>query len=512
MPVPAADRAAFVVRMQSVAVAVFIALPWLNPFAMGPAPAVVPWLVTLVCLALALLWARQVRLAELAPSAWLAAALLSAGIGLVQYFGLSAGLAPWINVTAAGEAFANMRQRNQFATLTNMGLASLLWFAAQLQRRPAAYADTAQHMHQRSQTVIALMAAGLLALGNAASSSRTGMMQLALLLALTFIWRGWREPATRRILLTVLLAYCLGAILLPLLAGLDPRATGILMRLHEGDPACSGRVTLYSNVLHLIAQKPWLGWGWGELDYAHFITLYPGVRFCDILDNAHNLPLHLAVELGLPFAALVCGLAAWLLLRARPWREADATRQLAWTVLALILLHSMLEYPLWYGPFQVAFGLSLWLLWRSGEHAPLRVGVSSREGIVAVLLLALAGYAAWDYHRISQIYLSSAQRSPRYRDNTLAKIGDSRLFANQLRFARLTTTELTQENAENIHALAADLLHFSPEPRVIETLIESSTLLGHKDEALFYVARYQAAFPQSHMRWAGKDPAQKNND
>ena len=69
MPVPAADRAAFVVRMQSVAVAVFIALPWLNPFAMGPAPAVVPWLVTLVCLALALLWARQVRLAELAPSA-----------------------------------------------------------------------------------------------------------------------------------------------------------------------------------------------------------------------------------------------------------------------------------------------------------------------------------------------------------------------------------------------------------------------------------------------------------
>ena len=28
------------------------------------------------------------------------------------------------------------------------------------------------------------------------------------------------------------------------------------------------------------------------MDYAHFVTLYPGERFCDILDNAHNLPLH----------------------------------------------------------------------------------------------------------------------------------------------------------------------------------------------------------------------------
>ena len=512
MPVPAADRAAFVMRMQSVAVAVFIALPWLNPFATGPAPAVMPWLVTLGCLALVLLWAQQVHLAELAPSAWLAAALLSALIGLLQYFGLSAGFEPWIDVTPAGEAFANLRQRNQFATLTNIGLASLIWLSGQLQWQPAISADAAQRMRQRSQTVMVLAAAGLLAFGNAASSSRTGMMQLFLLLALAFMWRGWRKPASRSILLTALLAYGLGALLLPQLAGLDPRATGILMRLHDGDPACSGRLTLWSNVLHLIAQKPWFGWGWGELDYAHFISLYPGARFCDILDNAHNLPLHLAVELGLPLATLVCGLALWMLWRARPWREADATRQLAWAVLAVILLHSMLEYPLWYGPFQVAFGLSLWLLWRSGERLPRRAGVSSGAGVVAVLLLALAGYAAWDYHRISQVYLSPAQRSPRYRDNTLAKVGDSWLFANQLRFARLTTTELTQENAADIHALAADLLHFSPEPRVIEMLIESNTLLGHKDEALYYLVRYQSAFPQSHMRWAAKDPGQPNHD
>jgi hypothetical protein len=76
--------------------------------------------------------------------------------------------------------------------------------------------------------------------------------------------------------------------------------------------------------LHLIAQQPWLGWGWGELSFAHYVTLYDGPRFVEILDNAHNLPLHLAVELGIPAAVLICGGFAWLVLSARPWREPNS--------------------------------------------------------------------------------------------------------------------------------------------------------------------------------------------
>jgi hypothetical protein len=262
-------------------------------------------------------------------------------------------------------------------------------------------------------------------------------------------------------------------------------------------------------VLHLIAQKPWLGWGWGELDYAHFITLYPGARFCDILDNAHNLPLHLAVELGVPLALAVCGGAAWLVWRSKPWLERDATRQLAWTVLAVILLHSMLEYPLWYGPFQVAFGLSLWLLWRAPEGTAARSGGVRRlatglSALAAALIVAIVAYAGWDYHRISQIYLSPPLRSDAYRDNTLEKIKDSWLFQNSVRFAELTTTALTRDNAAHIHQLATDLLHFSPEASVIEKCIESATLLGHDDEAQFYRVRYQAAFPESYAQWAAQ--------
>jgi hypothetical protein len=46
---------------------------------------------------------------------WLAAALISSLMALLQYFG-AAALGPWLSPTSAGEAFANLRQRNQFAT------------------------------------------------------------------------------------------------------------------------------------------------------------------------------------------------------------------------------------------------------------------------------------------------------------------------------------------------------------------------------------------------------------
>ena len=68
---------------------------------------------------------------------------------------------------------------------------------------------------------------------------------------------------------------------------------------------------------------------------------------------------------------------------------------------------------------------------------------------------------------------------------------------------------MTTGNAAHIKELATALLHFSPEPRVIEKLIESAVLLGFEEEALFYLVRYRAAFPESHARWAKENAQSK---
>ncbi|MDO9358151.1 MAG: Wzy polymerase domain-containing protein [Polaromonas sp.] len=480
---------------------IVLTLPWLSPFAPGPSPAVVPLLVSLGCLAMLCGTVSSCGTRLLSPHvialSLVSAALVSSMLGLIQYLGWSGHLGPWANQTSAGEAFANLRQRNHFASLLNIGLVCVIWLAQTGRSIP----------HSPLPALYAI--AFLLGAGNAVSGSRAGLLQLGML---TLAYGYWhitaRHSLNWRLLLAVWLAYGLTAWGLPVLTDISG---GIFSRAVDGS-SCAGRRVLWSNVLELIRQKPWFGWGWGELDYAHYMTLYSSERFCDILDNAHNLPLHLAVELGVPFALVVCTAFFWGVLRARPWREIDPVRQMAWGVLALILLHSLLEYPLWYGPFQIAAGLCIYLLAvaRKQPERTLRLPLGEESGragpnyflaVTAALMTAFVAHAAWDYHRVSQIYQPYAQRDPAYRENTLEKIRGTNLFGRQYEFAALSMTALTPSNALEINALAINLLHYSPEPRVIEKVIESAVMLGHDDEALLHLARYRAAFPVNHARW-----------
>jgi hypothetical protein len=126
------------VFMRLFAVALLITLPWLNPFSPGPTAAVVPLLFAWACVAGLLLlragdqppaarpgWVRAMA------GAWLVAACVSALIGLLQYFGATQWLGVWANHTEAGLAYGNLRQRNQFASLMNIGLVALLWWVVQ---------------------------------------------------------------------------------------------------------------------------------------------------------------------------------------------------------------------------------------------------------------------------------------------------------------------------------------------------------------------------------------------
>jgi hypothetical protein len=482
-------------------------VPWLNAHTSGPTPNAWSWLVSAMCAIL--LWLLRRRLGgQLVAATWVLAAALSGLMGLLQYFGWAQALHPWLSQTGPGEAFANLRQRNQFATLTSIGLIALIALIALLARQDPA---------RKLPLWWAVPAIALLALGNAASGSRTGLLQWVVIVLLSAWWFLPQRPRLLALAAQALAFYGAAMLGLPWLL---ERVTGMhsegLVGRLVTSPGCASRKVLWSNVLDLIGQKPGLGWGWGELDYAHFITLYQGERFCEILDNAHNLPLHLAVELGIPLALAVCGVAVFLVWRAKPWRETDPMRQMAWGVLAVIGVHSLLEYPLWYGPFQIAAGLCVALLWtlpqaRGGVLAaipgqekfrPLRAVVGYLQLLGPIVAAGLLGAAAMSYHQVSQIYLPPAERIAAYRDDTLNKIRNNWLFHPQARFAELSMTGLVPANAADVHAMAMEMLHYSPEPRVVEKLIESAVMLDRDEEALHYLMRYRAAFPADHARWA----------
>ena len=115
--------------------ALLVALPWLWPFTSGPVAATLPYLAGVTVAAVLLLaWparasGRDAPLRAVAAG-WLGAALVSSGIALLQYFDLEGPLFPWVNIAEPGQAFGNLRQPNQLASLLVIGLLSLRWWSS----------------------------------------------------------------------------------------------------------------------------------------------------------------------------------------------------------------------------------------------------------------------------------------------------------------------------------------------------------------------------------------------
>ncbi len=478
-------------------IGLLVGLPWLGPWSVSPQPNTLPLLLSWACTGLLLLCAARIKPLDVAR-AWAWAALISSALGLIQYFGAASVLSPWLHVPQAlGEASANLRQRNLLASLLAIGCLAVLWWQA-----------------HGLKTRHALWMLALLAIGNAATASRTGFFHMLLVLALSLYW-FWLKPALAphkapgpsspsakglapHLAIWALLIYLLSNWALPSLlgtfSGQDMASAVARMGQDEG---CGSRAVLWGNVWHLIGQKPWTGWGWGELKYAHYITAYgggPAQRFCDILGHAHNLPLHLAVTLGLPFTL---GLGLLLLLgvaRLRPWLSRLPDQQLAWSVLAVIGLHSLLEFPLWYGPFQMAVLLCGVLLTAHTTSLKTRTATGLRLGFGSLILVVVCMLGA-DYARASQIYLPAAQRWSFWRNQPLAAAQSSWFFQPSSRFAELTLTRVTPENAPWVLATSQDMLHYSPEPQVVRLLLQSAQALGRQDLVSLHTARWQAAFP-----------------
>jgi hypothetical protein len=205
-------------------------------------------------------------------------------------------------------------------------------------------------------------------------------------------------------------------------------------------------------------------------------------------------------------------LALALVWRGQPWRAAQPGARLAWAVLGVVGLHSLLEYPLWCGPFQIAVLLAVLQL-VAGEALPgqadraLLHGTRARA-LGAVAALALAGLClvvSQSYARVSRLYSIEAARAVVFDPFNELQYHDIFLFVNEVAFSRLSMP-VHNGRPEDQYALAQQLLHYSAEPRVIERVLESAQRLGRADEVAFYKARYAQAFPERFIEWLAMEP------
>ena len=221
---------------QTLLLGMLMVLPWIQPWSPSPQANTVPLLISWACMGVLLSWGARIEALDIAR-AWSFAALISAAMGLLQYYGAAAAFSPWVHVTGLGEANANLRQRNQLATLLAIGMLAVLWWQA-----------------HGLKTRHAFWMLALLAIGNAATTSRTGLLHTALILGLVSWW-AYRNRAQARSLsaplaLWALLVYLLANWALPWtlsqLSGQD-----IVDRLTRTGhtEGCGSRRVLWANVL-----------------------------------------------------------------------------------------------------------------------------------------------------------------------------------------------------------------------------------------------------------------------
>lgn len=425
---------------------------------------------SVVCVVLASRIARQAKLTVALAQSLLWVALICAGMGWAQYAGWA--LTPgegwdWLHASPQRDAYANLRQRNQFGTLMVLGLATWLYLHHTVWTRTTLW--------QGLQLV-------LLSIGAVVSCSRAGAISWLLLAGLAAaagrVWAvrtqhpAWRAPTVAAGL------FLLVSVALPSTVPLEAPAVDVpapmpaLSRATtqaEGLGICESRLVLWRNVLELSLQRPWTGWGWGELDYAMATQALTGTRFCGIVAHAHNLPLQLAAEWGWPLTLCLLAMAAAWLWRHRPGNAAPAHVLLGWGLLLPLGIHSLLEFPLWYGPFQLTLGLALGLLSRSVQ-APQPTSRSRLTAGWALALVIGACWGAWDYLRVSQLYVPAQQRLASARGQPMAQAKHSFWFSNAVDFARLMAADTPPQTQQR---LAERLVHYSPESEVFKHLPQS---------------------------------------
>lgn len=338
-------------------------------------------------------------------------ALVSVLIALIQLLYPTVEFVLIAPLANANRATANLRQPNLFAQLLLLSLVANLFLCEYFKNIPR---------------WIVFFIAFSLGAGLTFSQSRTGFLGLLILLG----WALWDKnlPAFARKIPIQALLGCLTALAVMLfLAHSAGKLTHFELQQGEGSDISASRFGIWSNSLQLISMYPLTGVGWGNFAKAWVLTPFPD-RPTAAFDNAHNLPLHLMVELGIPLASLLMGLAAWSIWRAR-WalkfqilHEKDVLQaRCLFMILSMLAIHSLLEYPLWYTffLFPAAFiaGQFLQLGARARHRKENPLPDNEAKAIflfpswcsimmrgIGMTIVFVSIFAVWDYSRVMQAF------------------------------------------------------------------------------------------------------------
>ena len=313
------------------------------------------------------------------------AGIINGGITALQIITRTGGSIAFLPYLPAYGPFA---QENHFADFTALTIVSLIYL----------------HAKRRFSTTFTVLLLTWFLFMLAISGSRSAWLYLLATVILALVLqkisnKASRNATARRNLLHICLATLPAFVLIHVFTnyiapdGLFNLSTDRIVNGVNMDTP-SARLNIWYDSLRLFWQSPWLGIGAGKMIPASFLLLDnpTHMAFQGMFEHAHNLFLHLLTEMGIGALLIVLtSLAIWI--RQFKWGEFNLERWWLTSLLVILGIHSMLEYPLWYAYF---LGITAVLL-GAGDEKIITINVKrisnrliaglTRGGLAIVILL-----------------------------------------------------------------------------------------------------------------------------
>lgn len=429
---------------------------------------------------------------------------LSALVGILQHFNIHSFLDDFIAAKNFAAVYGNVGQTNHFATHICLALASLVFLFAAA-RLPI--------------WIVIPLALPLLLVLSLSGSRSSGIYLFAILaLSLILYWRGTvcteGYVAKRRLVLTSFLLITGFVITQWLLAqaSIFVAPTGsitVVDRIFDQASGTSARLYLWQEAWHMFLQAPILGVGTGQFALHHFYLsmLYQSPEITGIYNNAHNLILHLMAETGLAGTLPVVGGCLLWLFGLYSVRRQSIDLSLWWllAIVGIIAIHSLHEFPLWYGHF---LGPAAFLL-GAGETRFISMQLPRIGKLVTILILVLGwGVLVAIEQDYQQLESTMPTRDNQNRSltgsnrNILQGLHQRTLLSPYVDYALSSMMELNQEKLELKLKINQRVMGFHPSAPVTFKQAVLLALNGKHEEAIKQAENAALAYPNELERFA----------
>ncbi|MEX5739208.1 Wzy polymerase domain-containing protein [Acinetobacter baumannii] len=296
----------------------------------------------------------------------------------------------WLNIEShliytlhliGNRPYGNFGQPNNMATFLIIGLLGCLYL-----------------YEKHKVTLWLLLPSALIILFTIAlSQSRTSWIVFPFLLIYWMVKQFGKQKRFRFVqgLLWCLAFFLIAGLILPYITQFIEFSTNTEITETSSFVARAGsgheRIGMWIQILHAIAQQPWLGYGWSQTSVAVVDSIQYGTVHV-WFNSAHNILLDLIIWNGIPISIVIIAyFTCWFLWLNQQAKETISI--IAIMMVCTVLIHAMLEFPQRYAYFLLTCGFLLGII---QAQTPVLKGIVFNKqvfrligGISVILLVAI---------------------------------------------------------------------------------------------------------------------------